>query len=188
MDYKDYQNARDAAWRILLDCKVDRLPVRTSAICRQLGIHLVEGEIPQDGYSFITNGIPYIVVKQDLYLPRKRFTAAHEIGHIILGHVGRYELVNREPSKSDNPIEREANVFASRLLAPACVLWGVDAHTTEQIIELCDISKQAAEFRASRMELLHQRNKFLNSPLEQELYQQFSGFILHHQQASSDRA
>lgn len=188
MNYRDYQSARDAAWQILLDCGVDRLPVRTSAICRQLGIRLIEDDIPQDGYSTIVDGIPYIVVKKDLYLPRKRFTAAHEIGHIVLGHVGRYHLVNREPSAQDNPIEQAANMFAARLLAPACVLWALDAHTPEQIMEVCGISKQSATFRARRMELLYQRNRFLSSPLERGLYQQFSGFIRHHQQASSDRA
>ena len=186
MDYRDYQNARDAAWRILLDCNVDRLPIRTSAICKQLGIKLLEGEIPQDGYCFITDGIPHIVVRRDLPLPRKRFTAAHEIGHIVLGHVGRYQLVNREPSGKDNPIEQSANVFASRLLAPSCVLWGVNAHTPEQIMEFCDISRQAAEFRAGRMEQLYQREKFLSSPMERELYRHFSDFIHHHQRVSSD--
>ena len=188
MDYRDYQNARYAAWRILLDCNVDQLPVRTSAICRQLGIRMVEGNIAQDGYSFITKGVPCIVVNRNIHPARKRFTAAHEIGHIILGHVGRYQLVNREPSEEDNPIEHSANVFASRLLAPACVLWGVNAHTPEQIMELCHISKQSAEFRANRMVLLYMRDKFLSSPLERELYQRFAPFISHHQQASSDRA
>lgn len=38
---------------------------------------------------------------------RKRFTVAHELGHIMLGHVGHYELINREILPNDNPIEQE---------------------------------------------------------------------------------
>ena len=177
MNYRDYKNARDAAWQILLDCGVDRLPVCTSMICRKLGIKLVEDEISQDGYSTVIRGNPYIVVKKSLGIKRKRFTVAHEIGHILLGHVGKYELVNREPSGADNPIEREANIFASRLLAPACVLWGCGVKTEEEISELCDISQQAARIRAQRMDELYRRDRFLQSPLEQEVYRQFLPFI-----------
>ncbi len=48
---------------------------------------------------------------------------AHELGHCLM-HNGN-GLYNHEPSETDNPIEQEANVFASRILAPACVLWGI---------------------------------------------------------------
>lgn len=68
-------------------------------------------------------------------------------------------------------------MFASRLLAPACVLWALDARTPEEIASLCKISHQAAAFRAERMELLYRRGKFLASPLERKVYEQFSKFI-----------
>lgn len=42
---------------------------------------------------------------------RKRFTIAHEIGHIVLGH----------KEHSDNN-EKEADTFASQLLLPHCIL------------------------------------------------------------------
>lgn len=179
MNYKDYQNARDAAWCLLLDNKVDRLPVSVTQICKRLGI-LVKLYMPtdgNDGETFMANGKPVILVSEGSPPARQRFTAAHELGHILLGHLGRYQLVNREPEPSDNPIEQEANVFASRLLAPACVLWGCGARTPGQIMKLCSISRQAAEFRAARMAVLYERNKFLTSPLEREVYEQFSEYI-----------
>ena len=74
-------------------------------------------------------------------------------------------------------MEREANVFASRLLAPACVLWALDARSPEEIAALCRISNQSAKFRAERMQKLYDRNRFLTSPLERQVYQQFSAFI-----------
>ena len=118
-------------------------------------------------------------------IPRQRFTIAHELGHILL-HGGN-GLYNREPSESDNPIEQEANIFASRLLAPACVLWGLGVTSAQQISELCNISLQSAEFRMRRMNELYEREKrflnmynkscFLISELERKVYRQFSEYI-----------
>lgn len=68
-------------------------------------------------------------------------------------------------------------MFAIRLLSPACVLWGLNLHTAEEIAEYCDISLQAASYRAERMAELYRRNRFLRSPVERTLYKQFEPFI-----------
>ncbi len=68
-------------------------------------------------------------------------------------------------------------MFAARLLAPACVLWGLRLHTWEEMADVCAISKPAAINRAARMEELYRRQKFLTSPLEQRVYEQFKPFI-----------
>lgn len=194
MSYKNYQNARDAAWEILLDCGIDRLPVSLNPICRKLKIRVLTygqnteiiewARISQtvrqtDGVTFYAGDTPIILFDEKALPARARFTIAHELGHIILGHVkpGSVTTVNREPHPNDAPEEQAANQFAARLLAPACVLWGLDVHTPEEIISLCHISRQAAIFRADRMEELYRRNKFLVSPLEREVYQQFQPFI-----------
>ncbi len=179
MNYKDYQNARDAVWRLLIDLEISELPINTVKICTELGIklHYYEPTDESDGMSCYINGVPHIFVSSAVSPERRRFTAAHEIGHIILGHVGKFKLINREPSPTDNPVEQAANVFASRLLAPACVLWGCNVRTAEQIQELCQISRTAAEYRVERMNELYKRNRFLTSPLEQKVYSQFEFFI-----------
>lgn len=179
MNYRDYQRSRDAAWKILLDCGVDRLPVEITQICRKLGVS-VRLYVPtdkNDGVSLIYEGEPIILVSAKAPQARQRFTCAHELGHIILGHVGVYELRNREPATTDSPIEQAANVFASRILAPACVLWGCGAFETEEISRLCNISRHSAGFRAKRMKELNRRGKFLTSPLEQEVYKRFAPYI-----------
>lgn len=165
MDYKKYQQSRDAAWRILIDLKISALPVSVTKICRELNIEvkLYEPKDDNDGFSYIKHGKAYIFISKYSSVQRQRFTAAHELGHIILG--------------SD---EQEANVFASRLLAPACVLWGLGVTEAEQIAQLCDISLQAAEFRMKRMKELYARNKFLISPHEQKVYEQFDSYIKKH--------
>lgn len=180
MDYTNYKKSRNLAWDILLKEGVTDLPVMVGKLCTQMGIRIEYFSAPagnSDGCCLFSAGHPTIYVARDRPRQRQRFTAAHELGHLLLGHVGKFNLVNREPAATDNPIEQEANVFASRLLAPACVLWALNIHTPEEIAELCQISYQAAKFRAQRMELLYQRNKFLTSELEVAVYKQFEPFI-----------
>lgn len=179
MEYEKYKASRDLSWQILLDMEICRFPVKISDICRKLGvgIKIYQSQNHNDGFTTSVKGKTVIFVNGKCNIGRQRFTAAHELGHILNGHVGKYKLVNREPSKTDNPIEQEANVFASRLLAPACVLWGCNVQSAEDIMRLCDISHQAAEYRMERMRLLYERGKFLTSSLEREVYKQFSDYI-----------
>lgn len=194
MSYKDYQTARDAAWQILIDCHADRLPVDIRAICRHLGCKLYtydaghkiinafklsEQAEKTDGFTVLYRGVPYIFYSGSVPETRRRFTIAHEIGHIVLGHVGdgRYTIRNREPSPGDSADETQANQFAARILAPACVLNALGAVDAEQISALCGISRQAAEFRAERMKQLRTRGKFLSHPLEREVMRQFGPFV-----------
>lgn len=194
MSYKNYQNARDAAWKILLDCKIERLPVDLNLICRTLGVRTASYQSAEalirrrnlsdiitysDGLSLFAEDTPIVLYNKACSPERIRFTVAHELGHIVLGHVspGTVTTANREPSPNDDPQETAANQFAARLLAPACVLWGLDLHTADEIAGVCHISIRSAEFRESRMAVLYARNRFLSSPLERRLYQQFLPFI-----------
>ncbi len=179
MNYKDYQYSRDMAWRILRDLNIRELPVSTTEVCRRLGVavKLYDPTDDNDGCSLIIDGQPIILVRREMLPTRQRFTTAHELGHILLGHVGQYPLVNREPQATDNPIEQAANVFAARLLSPACVLWGCGVKTAADIQRLCHISRQAAEYRMARMQLLYARGRFLTSPLERVVYRQFKEYI-----------
>lgn len=73
--------------------------------------------------------------------------------------------------------ETQADEFAARLLAPACVLWALNINTANEIAAICDISQTAAAYRAKRMEVLLQRNMFLSHPLERKVYNAFSPWI-----------
>lgn len=180
MDYKLYKKSRDLSWKIILQEGIKGLPVNVSALCRNMGItvRLYEPTDQNSGYSTLVPEGAIIYISKSEPVRRQRFTAAHELGHILNGDLGKYKLVNRgEPSPDDNPIEQAANVFASRLLAPACVLWGIGVQSAKEISELCDISMPAAEFRWERMKELYKRDKFLTSPLEREVFERFKGFI-----------
>lgn len=189
MNYKLYKKSRNLSWDILIRERVCELPVSVSKLCKSMGIEIkyADSNSKSDGWCQITRNQPIIFINGNCSVQRQRFTAAHELGHILLGHVGKYELVNREPSPNDNPIEHAANVFASRLLAPACVLWGLHIKNAEQIEQLCNISKTSAEFRMKRLNELYEREQeflarkgkscFLSSPLEKQVFVQFQPFI-----------
>lgn len=196
MNRYSYEESRDTAWRILIKYQVSSLPIKISEICKGEGLHILsyakghsiieeyalqENCAQNDGFLF--RGI--IFYNEKCNIGRQRFTVAHELGHVVRGHTGI--LINREPNPKDNPIEQEANVFASRILSPACVMWGLGVTCAEEIEELCDISKLSARFRMERLQLLYDREKqflyqwgrscFLQSPLEQEVYRQVEGYI-----------
>lgn len=194
MSYDNYKTARDMAWKILLECGIDALPVRPSVICDHYGwvladyhtgassialLGLEELTKQTDGFCAVTKSHAYIFFDSTLPAGRQRFTIAHEVGHLVLGHVtpGGVTTVNREPTPGDNPIERQANQFAARLLAPACVLHELGAITPEAIQQACGLSRQAATYRADRMQELERRNRYYVSPLERRVLQQFASHI-----------
>lgn len=194
MSYRRYTDARDAAWRTLLDCDISALPVRPSEICWHYGWILADYEAGArsiellgltdlakrtDGFCTITENHVYIFFDSTLPVGRQRFTVAHEIGHLLLGHVGpgAATVENREPTGAERAEERQANQFATRLLAPACVLHEIGAVTPERIRQVCGISAQAAEFRAQRMQELERRGRYYTSPLEGQVAKQFASYI-----------
>lgn len=183
MIYGNYKKVRDAAWQVLIDYRVFELPVSTLDIATAAGVKVIKNKdvnALQDGEAgaSITDGKDWYIVYDDRDMRKRvRFTIAHELGHIFLGHavVAGYHARTIDIAKPE--VETQADVFASRLLAPSCVLWGLDLHTADDIAKVCDISIAAAKIRAERMEILYERNKFLTSPLEREVHKQFSAFM-----------
>lgn len=194
MSYENYKHARDAAWQMLIDCHVTSLPVDVAQLCATKGYVLRSYKAGRkaieaiglagqceivSGFTYYHNGVYYIFYDDSCSPGRQRFTIAHEIGHIILVHLmdGQYTVINREPGPQDDPAETQANQVAARLLAPACVLHALGVTTANEISQLCGISQQAAEFRAARLRVLNQRDKFLTSPLERKVFDQFKPFL-----------
>ena len=170
-NYKQYKKARNAAWRTLIACGVDTLPVDLRKICGQLGQ-------ASDGFTVVYEGGPRIFYNDAAPIGRQRFTVAHEIGHVVLGHfnAGRFAIWRRRAPDPD-AAETQANQFAARLLAPACVLHALDAETPEEIAQLCGMSITAAGHRAGRLAQLRGRDRFLIHPLERRVLRQFTPFI-----------
>ncbi|MCD8307433.1 MAG: XRE family transcriptional regulator [Clostridia bacterium] len=66
---------------------------------------------------------------------RINYTIMHEIGHIVLDHT------------VDDPLaEKEADFFAKYTLCPPAILYRKNCRTPEDIMALCDVSKEAATY------------------------------------------
>ena len=183
--YGKYKEIRNAAWQLLIDFGIESIPVKISYIAEKAGVilHRNSGmnllKNNQIGLSFFYNSAWHIVYDNTLSRGAIRFTVAHELGHIFLGH-SIDEQHARQFESVPNEEEQSANMFAARLLSPACVLWGIGLTSrkhTKEIERVCDISHPAAKYRAERMEILVKRNMFLKNPVERELYRHFLPFI-----------
>ncbi|MEG2071382.1 MAG: ImmA/IrrE family metallo-endopeptidase [Bacteroidales bacterium] len=196
MNYSCYKKSRDLSWKILIENHVTQLPIKVSRICNQFGLKIINydkgaeaikylqyEDICKESDGFIFNDT--IFYNNHCTIQRQRFTISHELGHYLL-HGGK-GFYNRQPFPNTIPFEQEANVLASRLLAPSCVLWGVGVTKPEEIALLCDISLEAAQYRMNHMTQLYERERyfkqvygksyFLQSPLEKQVYQLFEPYI-----------
>ena len=153
-----------------MECGINSLPTNLSQICKYYDIRIIRNSTLKENRlltnekakNLFINGQCYIIVDDSDYITVQRYSIAHEIGHILMGK---------------DISEYEAERFAIDILAPACVLWGLDLHTSKDISKICNISMRASQIRAERMEVLYKRNKFLTSPLERQVFEQFSDFI-----------
>ena len=185
MNYGVYQNVRNAAWQCLLDAGITELPVSVTKIAQHFDVTIVKNSVhgwlnpSQSGISYQSESGEWLIVYDDSdSTGRKRFTIAHELGHILLGHPLREGEQHTRVFNKDRPeVEREADMFAARILSPACVLWALDLHTPEEIAECCQISYTAAQVRADRMKILYTRKKFLTSPIERQVFEAFRPWI-----------
>jgi len=101
--------------------KLDDRPVSDIiSLLEKNGIFIVEIDEDVDvfdGVSFLTdNGIPVIIINKNFSNDHKRYTIAHELGHIIM-HSSREFIFSEKRDK-----EKEANEFAGEFLMPAEII------------------------------------------------------------------
>jgi transcriptional regulator with XRE-family HTH domain len=141
----------DAAEELLEVAGVRSAPVDVDGIIEGCGIPLIGSHLPAalSGLVVETDGGPVIGVNSTQPAVRQRFTAAHELGHVLLGHLStvHIDLVgvgydHGEPPNYDWRQEKAANNFAASLLMPARLVRQV-AGTTK------DTKRLASEFQVS---------------------------------------
>ena len=191
-NYYYYCVARNKAWEVLINCKIISVPVHLNLIKKHYGIKIIPYSKAKnyknftqkmkngDGFSTILNGQKIIYFNdKNRTIQRIRFTIAHELGHCLLGHdLSKTKYRNSEIDFDSDSIEEiQANIFARDILMPAIVLHHTDCIKYKDIIKLCNVSKTSAKIREDRMKTLESRNKFCTSPLERQVYNNFSNFI-----------
>ena len=108
-------------------------------LCDQAGI-VVPTVKDQDGFTLLQDtprGLRCVIVYNDAHSPaRQRFTLAHELGHIVLGH--------REDSPDNDAL---ADCFARNLLTPALYAQhlGLPARLYPQVFHVSAAAARRAE-------------------------------------------
>ena len=187
MFYSIYRDVRDSAWQCLLNFNVTSLPVDVLAIARAANIRVVRNSLANrlstgEKGKALTNGRDWIIIYDDTQpVDVCRFTLAHELGHIFLGHDLKYaKYAGIQEFVGKGKSEQQADAFAVRLLCPACILHSLGLTTAEQIATMCRVPLDVATLRANRMRELNKRDQFLTSPLEKEVYENFRTYLSDH--------
>lgn len=113
--------ARSIARKLLADVGIKKPPVLIKDIInyikkeKDLSVYSWAFSDDIDGIQIIENKKASIGYNQTQHPYRQRFTVAHEIGHLLLGHTEKNFILDLNSKK---PEEIEANQFAAELLIP----------------------------------------------------------------------
>jgi len=163
------ERAMEAARVILRDFRVKGPPVPVERIIKARNIVLQYAPLEEDlsGMAYIKDGVGIIGVNALHHPNRQRFSAAHELAHHELHaeeirktvHVDKgFRVLFRDDASSQgiDPLEIDANAFASELLMPREFLMsalgagGVDIEDNDRIEALARrfrVSASAMRFR-----------------------------------------
>lgn len=178
---KGYFNTRNEAWKFLIENNVTSYPLDLQQITKQNGWKVLDMRSyvikhpelrkfvkKNEGITIESNGRYIILINPaNSTLERNRFTIAHEIGHIYLQHV----------STNNKLIEKEANMFASRILMPMFLIKELNITSAEELAKISQVSIEAATWRMKRYNEIKDRQKFYTNPLEIKVREQLDEFI-----------
>ena len=158
----DKDRAREAAQAVLEEFGIKRVPVPVERIIKSKHIVLEYAPLDEElsGMAYTQDGISIIGINALHHPNRQRFSAAHELGHHVLHETEIQEAVHvskglralrRDPvsSQGSDPLEIDANTFASELLMPENFLLeeiGPDGLDMEDEVS---VEKLAKKFRVS---------------------------------------
>jgi Zn-dependent peptidase ImmA (M78 family) len=165
----DKNKARQAANDLLTQHEVKAAPVPVERIAKSLGVRIeyapLDGEL--SGLAYVREGV-LIVGVNTLHAPnRQRFTLAHELAHIQLHrheleravHVDRGSLRRDELAAAGiDPIEIEANTFASELLMPTELLMAALKGRSVDLEDDEAVAALAKRFRVSEAAMRYRLN------------------------------
>lgn len=202
-DQPRYAYARQRAYRLLCELEIERLPVDPWKVATSLpNVHVCKWTdlrdncndddplfIDKEGADAKTQHLrgeaDYLVVYDDRVenYQRVRWTIAHEIGHIVLGHLVSFEATalcrGSLTEKDYKVLEREADTFAVNLLAPMTIINRLPSiQTKADIMKLCNLSGEASDNCMEELRLLKSGKK-LPFPIKEEdiLHRLFFRFI-----------
>lgn len=131
----------ERAEQLLVECRIQRPPVNLIQIARHVGIQCIrELDIRLDGQLFELDGGRYeVILSSQAPYTRRRFTLAHEIGHLLVARDGG------DIACGDEATEELCNAVAAELLLPMRFLREVESNK----IDVPAIRKVASRFQCS---------------------------------------
>ena len=158
----DKDRAIKAARRILEEHNIQRAPVPVERIIKSRNIVLDYAPLDEDlsGMAYSQDGVSMIGVNALHHPNRQRFSAAHELAHHVLHeerlhgevHLSKgLRALRRDQvsSQGTDPLEVEANTFASELLMPHQLLLDACGEEGLDLDDEAKVETLAKKFRVS---------------------------------------
>jgi Zn-dependent peptidase ImmA (M78 family) len=154
--WQEYKERGFGASNVLLHLGMLEPPTDPFKIAEALEIIVIQRKFEnnkQSGSLIWNQGVPIIWVNKNHHINRKRFTVAHEMGHIFTGTIGAsadYDELKHSPD------ETRANEFAVMLLMPE---WQVTAmfmkygRNTELLASMFMVSEKVMAIRLRMLKL-----------------------------------
>lgn len=151
LDVEDYTPQYIAIYnRRLLGLKPNEPVVNIFSLLEKKGIVIIEfDDVSEkfDGVSFKTDsGTPVIIINKNFSNDRKRFTIAHELGHLLMHIIEDFPIPTYRNEKTK---EGEANIFASEFLMPESAIKGSLVN-----LRLHDLASLKKYWRTSKQSLI----------------------------------
>lgn len=171
-----------SANRLLSTHSIQNAPIDVVGIASALGVtvHFEQLEDEVSGMLVVKNDERHIIVNKGHHPNRRRFTIAHELGHLMLHYKqgdevyvdtklvvyhrsGRNQDYSHPHATTTPQQEREANSFASALLMPKSIVeqfvdsQGIDVFDEFDLARLAqafDVSEQAMYIRLNTLKLV----------------------------------
>lgn len=132
----------------------EKIPVIVRA-CSSTSLGYASGqaclERDDDGWFYVCE------YNRDEISYRNRFTIAHELGHVVLGHVTDERSPKRDTTfTNDDPDERYANAFAAALLMPEKFVRKLyrSARNIQELADAFGVSTAAMNFRLKNLGII----------------------------------
>lgn len=187
--------ARTSSWEFIIQSRLTRLPVDPLKLCTSLGIfkisyHQYAGRIGKpiayiaekyspNAFCLFYEGKYYIVCNENLSDQlRLNCIIAHELAHIVLGHIGpELPYLSLARYADRQPQELQADKFAGRLQCPSIVLHLCGIASPEELAAVCAVTPEIATERWDHLQVIRRLKRFFVVPQERVVMNQFAVFI-----------
>lgn len=152
------------------------LPINPFDVCNKLcvpvvsyseacdyGFHAIIQKIScvdVDGFCYKDDSNHFVIFYDDARTPKERinFTIAHELGHIVLGHLKNVTMRPRYmTNRRNDPREREADAFAGELIRPPILFVLIGWQLPHHIRAICNITYEAAAVCSKQVQILRKK-------------------------------